>query len=209
MQAYVDRTEVTNRQYREFLAAVAGGDATWCHPGEPKGWSHVPAAATWSDARWNADDLPVVNVAYWDAYAFAKWTGRRLPTDAEWVKAAAKSKSADEIELRLWPPFAGAAWREGVLATSELTLGKGPVSALDTTDVSPAGCLHMGGNVSEWVERPLAAPDESPAGIRGGNWFFSRVAATVRDVPSKPFDRSLRAATIGFRCALDAASVRP
>src|SRR6185295_16000097 len=113
-----------------FLAAVAkDGDAAWRHPEQPKDWNHAPPAVTWGDPKWNADDLPVVNVSYWDAYAYAKWTGRRLPTEAEWVKAAAKSSAKGEIELRQWPPFAeGEEWRAGVLATSESV--KAPVSAL-------------------------------------------------------------------------------
>jgi tRNA A-37 threonylcarbamoyl transferase component Bud32 len=204
---FLDRTEVTNSQYREFLAATAGRHGDWCHPDEPKGWDHTPAAATWKDPKWNADDLPVVNVSYWDAYAFAKWSGRRLPTEAEWVKAAAKSKSPAETELRSWPPFApGEEWRDGVVVTSDWA--KGPVSALSGGDVSPVGCLHMGGNVAEWVDLPEPV-DGSPAGTRGGSWFFSRRAADVRNTPAKAFDRSFRANTIGLRCAVDASRVQP
>ena len=151
--------------------------------------------------------LPVVNVAWWDAYAFAAWSGRRLPTEAEWVKAAAKSRAPGETELRMWPPFAaGEEWKNGVVVTADWA--KAPVSALTGDDVSPVGCLHMGGNVSEWVELPEAI-DGSTAGTRGGSWFFSRRAADVRDTPAKAWDRSFRANTIGFRCAVDAAQVRP
>jgi tRNA A-37 threonylcarbamoyl transferase component Bud32 len=204
-EVFMDRTEVTNAQYRVFLAAAKDGDAAWRHPDQPKGWSHVPPAATWNDPTWNADDLPVVNVAYWDAYAFAAWSGRRLPTEAEWVKAAAKK--AGEVNLRQWPSFCeGEEWKDGVLATSESV--KRPVSALKTDDVSPCGCLHMGGNVSEWVD--LAAPSGeggSTAGTRGGNWYFTKRAADVRNTPGKQWDRSFRETTIGFRCAVDADKV--
>jgi serine/threonine protein kinase len=204
---FVGKTEVTNAEYRAFLAAAEGRHGEWCHPSEPKGWDHTPAAATWSDAKWNADDLPVVNVAWWDAYAFANWSGRRLPTEAEWVKAAAKSKSADETELRSWPPFGPKDdWKAGVLVTSESA--KGPISALDGADVSPAGCLHMGGNVAEWVDLPEPV-DGLPAGTRGGSWFFTRRAADVRNTPAKAYDRSFRANTIGMRCAVDASRVQP
>src|SRR5207244_1271040 len=143
-------TEVTNAQYRAFLAAVkAQGDEAWRHPDQPKGWDHAPMSATWGDAKWNADGLPVVGVSYWDACAFAKWSGRRLPTEAEWVKAAAKSTAKGEVELRQWPPFCGGEeWRDGVLATSESVKGPvpadGPVTQGGVDDVSPAGCLHMG-----------------------------------------------------------------
>lgn len=205
--AFVDKCEVTNRAYRAFLDATQGGHGAWCSKDEPKGWDHTPTAATWKDAKWNGDDLPVVNVAYWDAYAFAAWSGRRLPTEAEWVKAAAKSRSAAETELRMWPPFAAdEAWKNGVVVTSDWA--KGPASAIAGEDVSPVGCLHMGGNVSEWVDLPEAV-DGSPAGTRGGSWFFSRRAADIRDTPAKAWDRAFRANTIGFRCAVDAALVHP
>jgi hypothetical protein len=202
-EVFVDKTEVTNAQYAAFLAAVTkDGDAAWRHPEQPKDWNHVPPAATWNDPKWNAPDLPVVNVAYWDAYAFAKWTGRRLPTEAEWVKAAAKKPG--EVNLRQWPSFCeGEDWKDGVLATSESV--KGPVSALKSDDVSPIGCLHMGGNVSEWVELAAASGEGgSSAGTRGGNWYFTKRAADVRNTPGKPWDRSFREKTIGLRCAVSA-----
>jgi tRNA A-37 threonylcarbamoyl transferase component Bud32 len=205
--AFVDRCEVTNRDYRKFLEETKGGHGPWCAKGEPKGWNHTPTAATWNDPKWNADDLPVVSVAYWDARAFAAWSGRRLATEAEWVKAAAKSRSPGEADLRPWPPFAvGEEWRNGVVVTSDWA--KGPASAVAGADVSPVGCLHMGGNVSEWIELPEAV-EGSTAGTRGGSWFFTRRAADVRGTPAKAWEPSFRANTIGFRCAVDASQVRP
>jgi formylglycine-generating enzyme required for sulfatase activity len=66
----------------------------------------------------------------------------------------------------------------------------------------------MGGNVAEWVDLPEPV-DGSPAGTRGGSWFFSKRAADVRNTPAKAFDRSFRANTIGLRCAVDASRVQP
>ena len=208
-RVFVDRTEVTNAQYRAFLAAAAasGGHGAWCHADEPKEWSHVPPAPPWAETYASLDALPVVNVAWWDAWAFAAWSARRLPTEAEWVKAAAKSKSRDEVDLRTWPPFVGDEWRDGVLATKEATGGTRPLPAAEGEDVSPAGCLHMGGNVSEWV---VVTSGRTPhAATRGGNWFHSSAAADVRRVPAKVFDPSFRAPTIGFRCAVDGDAVQP
>lgn len=213
---FLDRTEVTNRAYRAFLAACdahakasPGTRAAWDHPDQPAGWSHVPPAATWADPKWNADDLPVVNVAWWDAYAFAAWTGRRLPSEAEWVQGAAKSRDRAEIELRRWPPLAAAEpWRDGLLVTRELPGTSGPARADAGADESPWGLLHMGGNVSEWVDLPFAAKGDLRTGVRGGSWWMTRSAADVR-VPTKRYDPSFRERTIGFRCAVGAESVRP
>jgi hypothetical protein len=203
-EVFVDRTEVTNAAYRDFLAAAdrEGGHGAWCHPDEPEGWDHHPPADTWGQPGWNGDRLPVVNVAWWDAYAFARWSGRRLPSEAEWVKAAAKHEA--EEELRAWPPFPGAGWRDGVLATREKTGGIGPEATDAGEDVSPAGCLHMGGNVSEWV----TTTSGGPLGVRGGNWYLTRAAADVRRVATKRYDPGLRRPTVGFRCAVDGEIVR-
>lgn len=210
-RVFLDLSEVTNRKYRSFLDACAehaGRKTPWDHPDQPAAWSHVPPAETWGDPRWNADDLPVVNVAWWDAWAFAKWTGRRLPSEAEWVKAAAQKDG--ELELRSWPPLAaGDAWKDGLLATAEATQQKGPVDATRGADVSPSGCLHMGGNVSEWVDLPFARPGEPKTGVRGGSFWTTRFGADVRRVPVKPYEPGFRLRTIGFRCAVDASEVRP
>ncbi|MCE9638485.1 MAG: protein kinase [Planctomycetes bacterium] len=206
---YVDLTEVTNRQYRLFLEACAaqkGARCPWDHADQPASWSHVPTAETWNDPKWNSDDLPVVNVAWWDAVAFASWSGRRLPSEGEWVKAAAKSDG--ERGLRAWPPIPqGTPWKEGLLATEEMTKQKGPVDATKGGDVSPAGCLHMGGNVSEWVDLPFAKDGDPKTGVRGGSFWSSKFGADIAGVPTKPYDRSFRAKTIGFRCAIDASEV--
>ena len=123
------------------------------------------------------------------------------------MKAAGKSRSTSEVELRSWPPFAPGEWRDGVLATLETTQGRGPVVATSGEDVSPVGCLHMGGNVSEWVV--VRVPEgEEPSGVRGGNWNLTRAAADVRRVPTKRYERSFRETTIGFRCAVDGEVVR-
>jgi len=144
-------------------------------------------------------------VAYWDAYAFAKWTGRRLPTEGEWVKAAVKDSGRPT--LRSWPPFGDDEWKTGVLVTREAfaeNAWAGPAPADGGKDESPTKCLHMGGNVSEWVDLPFARTGDASTGTRGGNWFYSRSAANVRRAPAKGYDRAHRSRTVGFRCAVDA-----
>ncbi len=208
-EGYVDQAEVTNAEYRAFLASVnnaGSGHGSRCHPDEPEGWDHTPAAETWDDPQWNADALPVVNVSYWDAYAFARWSGRRLPTEAEWVKAAAKK--VGELDLLRYP--IGNTWSDGLLVTAEMTADtsfEGPRAAGSGGDISPNSCLNLGGNVSEWVDLDRVPEGEPAVAARGGNWYLSKVAAAIGTKAIR-YPRSLRAATIGFRCAVDGDVVR-
>ena len=101
----IDRYEVTNAQYRKFLTAVKqDGDAAWAHPDQLKGKDHTPRywkefnpllkdpgyakLAQYNAATFTGDTTPVVGVDWFDAYAYAKWAGKRLPTEAEWELAA-------------------------------------------------------------------------------------------------------------------------
>ena len=202
-RVYIDSTEVTNAQYRAFLAAVNGRTGPWTHPDQPAGWNHVPPASTWNDPAWNGDDQPVVNVAFWDAWAFAAWSGRRLPTEAEWIQAAAKHPESGT--LRRWPTGSETSHAKMLVISETGARGTRPSTAGD--DVSPIGCLHMGGNVSEWTAPSETVTAEAGmAVVRGGNWYFGRGAASVNDhsANAKSYDRSKRAKTIGFRCAWDA-----
>lgn len=122
---FIDRTEVTNAQYKRFVDAT--GHAA------PEGWSggNYPAGT---------GDLPVINVSWQEATDYARWMGKRLPTEAEW-EAAARGKDG-----RVYPW--GNRWRSDVANVG--TAGIVEVGKFQE-GASPFGALDMIGNVWEWT----------------------------------------------------------
>ena len=185
---FIDRTEVTNAQYKKFI------DAT----------GH-PAPVVWKNGSYPAGDdrLPITEVTWQDASDYAEWAGKRLPTESEWEAAA---RGADG---RTYPW--GNEWRPGIANIGAKTgkieeVGKYPDSA------SPFGALDMIGNVWEWTADDISAYPGSHATpvteprinyrvIRGGAYDGDRRHdASYRGYldASKPYPK------VGFRCVKDA-----
>jgi formylglycine-generating enzyme required for sulfatase activity len=186
---YIDRTEVTNEEYQRFIAATGRrAPANWAQGKIPEGQAK----------------FPVVNVSWNDADAFARWTSKRLPTEAEWEFAA---RGADG---RAYPW--GNDWKQD-LANAGRGKGGGAVeTGRYAAGASPFGALDMCGNVWEWTSTDFAdypgkkAPS-SMAGaklkvIRGGAYDVApkRATTTYRGAisPDRVFDKT------GFRCVRDA-----
>ena len=234
----IDRTEVTNGQYRRFLAWIERtNDHRRCHPTEPRGKEHTPRywrdfnplladptysrAAPFARDTFIGDDKPVVGVDWYDAYAYAAWVGKRLPTEAEWEKAA---RGTDE---RRWPW--GNDWRWGRANTGGEKHGKdvstsgfekdgyiypAPVGSF-ADGASPYGAFDMAGNVEEWCAdwyasdayaHAAARDPKGPASgrlrvVRGGSSRSSPSA--VRTAARSAREPDFRTFTLGFRCAKD------
>ncbi|MEU0743049.1 SUMF1/EgtB/PvdO family nonheme iron enzyme [Streptomyces sp. NPDC006134] len=158
----IDRTAVTNARYGEFLReAVPGGE--FAHPDEPLGKDYTPAH--WRDPRFNAPELPVVGVDWYDAYAFSRWAGGRLPSEDEWEKAARGTDARTYPWGSTWDAgkarcVLGAYGREEIRDLEELeellvrttrTWPPDPVLPADALPdgASPYGALNMAGNVWE------------------------------------------------------------
>lgn len=186
---YIDKYEVTNEQYRKFVEDTGHREPS-----------------CWNDSRFNGPKNPVVGVTWEDAVAFSQWAGKRLPTEAEWEKAA---RGTDK---RLWP------WGNKLdhdkccnVWESKLKMTK-PVGSYEK-GVSPYGCYEMAGNVWEWCSDYYdqnyysVSPRKNPKGpegglqrvVRGGGFLYlghyARCAARYR-VPWYATSPQ-----IGFRCA--------
>ncbi len=195
----IDPTEVSIWQYAEFLDTV-GESHEYDHPNQPVDKSHHNAQ--WDrmyQAAVNQGEIegveininfPTVFVDWFDAYAYAKWRGRRLPTEQEWEKAARGSGG----QRFPWgsDDRAGAA---NVYRGDPKQKWAPPGSYLE--DKSPYGVLDMAGNVSEWT----SSVDQSgnPV-VRGGN-FGNLSADVARRITNQ---RSLTLSDrIGFRTVSD------
>ena len=223
---YLDRFAVTNRQYYQFVSS--GGYeqmAIW----EPEIWPAVldfvdrtgcPGPRYWCHGKYDAalENHPVVGVCWYEAAAFARWIGKRLPTDAEWVKAASWpitlpgnhcvqrrypwGDTMDRTRANLWGSGAGT-----TVAVNEFAAG-----------TSIGGIYQLIGNVWEWTSGQLdwrsaeAVPADKLAelailkSLRGGafNTYFESQATCQFQSGDHPLARK---SNIGFRCALGVCDV--
>jgi formylglycine-generating enzyme required for sulfatase activity len=141
---WIGKYEVTNAQYRAFMEAGGYTHEEWW---SEEGWAWLQRAkrkqpSFWTKAPWNGADYPVVGVTWWEADAFARWVGMRLPTEAEWEKAA---RGTDGRE---WPW--GNDWDAARTNSAESALERTTLVGLYPAGASPYGALDMAGNVSEW-----------------------------------------------------------
>ena len=190
----IGRTEVTNGEYEAFLAQCAAGSS--CGPRElPNYWDDEG----YLDSHRNN---PVVFVSWGDAKAYCRWAGGRLPTIAEWEKAA---RGTDGREFPTGATIDSTA--VNILGADhdkkDAAAKKIPTWAVDdenyARDVNPYGVLGMAGNVSEWTS--TNSPDEPDNYLAaGGSWdsWDLNDGRTHFRLGKSPTDRS---SSLGFRCA--------
>jgi iron(II)-dependent oxidoreductase len=193
---YIDKKEISNGDYKMFVEATGRA-----------------APSLWDDQTLNSPNQPVVGIDWSDADAYCRWLGKKLPTEAEWEKAARG------IDGRVWPW--GNIWDPKKDNHGKGTGGYG----FDESDgwkytapvgtelgMSPYGVLNMAGNVYEWTADDFNAypendkyiledSDQGFKALRGGAYDdgISEQRASTRC----GFRKDYKDVDVGFRCARD------
>ena len=217
---WIDQTEVTNMMYAKFLNENGNQEESgtfWLDAEDPN-VGLVLRQSAWiprSDYQQSANrdfstttNFPAFEITWHGARAYCEWAGKRLPTEAEWEKAARGTdgriypwgNSDDECMAEV---MRCAGWITGY----ELDVGQWPAGA------SPYGTLDMLGSVWEWTadfydenyyrrssnENPIGPETGKYKTIRGSSWEYEYVQITKRSKLSP----ELSDAALGFRCVMD------
>jgi len=199
---FIDRYEVTNRQYKEFIDS--GGYRNkeyWKHEfikdGRILTWEEAmaefvdqtdrPGPSTWQAGDYpdGQDDYPVSGVSWYEAAAYAEFSGKTLPTAHQW--GIARGEYTPMIQVFQLGGYA-------IFAPFSNFEGKGLVPVGSLPGITPYGANDMAGNVREWCWNEIGQGRL----VRGGAWNDN--AYMFREMSqASPFDRSSKN---GFRCAL-------
>jgi formylglycine-generating enzyme len=182
---YIDEHEVTNSQFRIFV--------------EETGYK-LPKHILFD--RFNGPQQPIVGVSYEDAEAYAKWAGKRLPTEFEWEKAARGG-----LEDLKYPISNDLDPKMACYDLNPAVDGPADVKSYEANDYK---LYDMDGNVAEWTtSQALPYPggkllidfNEEYRVIRGGSWKDIKINLTVskRDFKGKKWSSN----SVGFRCVMD------
>jgi formylglycine-generating enzyme required for sulfatase activity len=142
---WIDVYPITNAKFARFLADDGYQKREFW---TDEGWrwlqrAGVESPAQWGLAGWDGPDQPAAGVSWYEADAYARWAGRRLPTDAEWEKAA----RGDDGRRYPW----GDEWPGAKHANFDMLVGRTTPVGLFPLGVSAHGCHDMAGNVNNWV----------------------------------------------------------
>lgn len=193
---YIDKTEVTQAEYQQYVNMTKRGK---------------PFIPVFEDdiSKITKPDLPAVGMSWRDAAEYCKWAGKRLPTEAEWEKAARGESRrrfpwGDDLGIKRANTDGAEDGFKYLAPPRSFELGR-----------SPYGVYDMTGNVAEWVadtydehyygksiyRNPQGPPDGEVKVIRGGSWRETSHGARL----AKRFQAKLLRtdSTIGIRCARD------
>ena len=229
----IDRFELTNEQFAAFVRSdgyelmehwiVDDGtleivETGWNYAGRfrwqaPRYWD-LTANPPWSKDPWSSRATsPVLGVSWFEAYAYCKWAGRRLPTSGEWREAAgvidrpypwgddrAAGATAPVYDLaNIKIGYEGYTWEDFTSDGSEFAA---PVGRFSPRGDSPLGLTDVIGNVWEWCSDVVAIVDYDTFScatrpLMGGSWA---TAMAELNGPTKDLCPLYRTDTIGFRC---------
>ena len=212
---YIGKYEVTNAEYYEFWKLQLENNSpekTLLHT--PENFPHLSHIGDWPARAEQFPNHPVVGVSWHDAAAYAVWKGMRLPTEAEWEKAARGYTN------RIWPWGSAMEPRANTVATDDGYENRiAPVGSFPRGK-SYYGAMDMAGNVWEWTadwysdvyywyssQAAAKRPKRNPTGpgvgswrvIRGGSWLdtITRCSTTFRFY----LYPNLKTSFVGFRLA--------
>jgi formylglycine-generating enzyme required for sulfatase activity len=197
---WIDQTEVTNKMYAKCV------DAGAC--AKPSSTESSTFYIYYGNSEFY--DYPVIYINWVRAKTYCEWAGRRLPTEAEWEKAASWDNSTKTKRLYPWGDSVDCSYANyrGIYNNC---IGDATKVGMYLLGASPYGAYDMAGNVSEWVsslnyQYPYSIYDgrenlidkNNPRVVRGGSWYddASNVRASYRSGvdPSKSYN------SVGFRC---------
>lgn len=143
---WVDVYPVTNGRFRLFIEAKGYDEPKWW---TQEGWEwrekhKIRQPSQWEKGGWDGPDQPAAGVSWYEADAYARWVGRRLPSDAEWEKAARGTDG------RRYPW--GNDWPTSNRANFGMKIGRTTPVGLFPDGASPFGCHDMAGNVNNWTD---------------------------------------------------------
>jgi formylglycine-generating enzyme required for sulfatase activity len=191
---------VTVQEYKKFIEE--GGYEKEDHWGETGGFGEFKEPKNWEEQQWHGN-RPVTGVSWWEAAAYCKWAKGRLPTEAEWERAARGTRENAKYS-----------WGNGPIDETRANYGS-KVGRPTPVGLYPKGATTEGvddmlGNVWEWcldwygdypeahVENPKGPQSGSSRVLRGGSWYD--VPGDVRVSVRYRYPPEYRNDNIGFRC---------
>jgi len=230
----IDKYEITNAQFAAFMrsdgyermefwiiddGSIEVVETGWNYAGRfgwiaPRHWDSTVDPPWSTDPKSGSACSPVLGISWFEAYAYCKWAGRRLPTSGEWVESAGTREAqypwGESFAPGASPPlfnlanikYSYSGYESGGF-TSDGSQYAAPVGSYSPRGDSRLGLVDVYGNVWEWCAEAVTVVDYGTYScatrpLRGGSWATS--AAELKD-PSRDLCPLYRIDTAGFRCA--------